>query len=121
MQVPGQETFVWYQNAEPISLYCADETDGESLRACEQIFESLLAYERRGGTAVEPGLAEMPKVSDDLTEWTFTLRDGVKFSNGDAVTANDVVKTYVVQWDAADPFTGRAVTSRTSVRCSAAC
>ena len=65
MQVPGQETFVWYQNAEPISLYCPDETDGESLRACEQIFESLLAYER-GGTAVEPGLAEMPKANDDL-------------------------------------------------------
>ena len=108
MQVPGQDTFVWMQNAEPISVYCADETDGESLRACEQIFESLLAYER-GGTAVEPGLAEMPKANDDLTEWTFTLRDGVKFSNGDAVTANDVVKTYVVQWDAADPLhTGRA-------------
>jgi ABC-type transport system substrate-binding protein len=108
MQVPGQDTFVWMQNAEPISLYCADETDGESLRACEQIFESLLAYER-GGTAVEPGLAEMPKANDDLTEWTFTLRDGVKFSNGDPVMANDVVKTYVVQWDAADPLhKGRA-------------
>ena len=39
------------QNAEPISLFCADETDGESLRACEQITESLLAYEV-GGTAV---------------------------------------------------------------------
>ena len=42
------------QNAEPISLYCADETDGETLRACEQIIESLLAY-KVGGTAVEPG------------------------------------------------------------------
>ena len=35
---PGdRETFVWMQNAEPISLYCTDETDGESLRACEQV------------------------------------------------------------------------------------
>ncbi len=35
---PGdRDTFVWMQNAEPISLYCDDETDGESLRACEQV------------------------------------------------------------------------------------
>ena len=42
--------------------------------------------------------------SDDLTEWTFTLRDGVKFHNGATLDANDVVKSYVVQWDAADPL-----------------
>ena len=53
MSVPDQDTFVWMQNAEPISLYCADETDGESLRACEQVTEALLAYEI-GGTAVQP-------------------------------------------------------------------
>ena len=31
-------------------LYCADETDGESLRVCEQVKEALYAYEI-GGTA----------------------------------------------------------------------
>jgi ABC-type transport system substrate-binding protein len=107
MQVPGQDTFVWMQNGEPPGLYCADESDGEALRVCEQIFESLLSYER-GGTAVQPGLAEMPKANDDLTEWTFTLHDGVKFSDGTPLTANDVVKSYQVQWDAKDPLhTGR--------------
>jgi peptide/nickel transport system substrate-binding protein len=53
---------------------------------------------------VEPGLAGMPKVNADLTEWTFTLRDGAMFSDGTPVTANDVVKTLAVQWDAADPL-----------------
>jgi len=33
---------VYMQNAEPIGLYCADESDGETLRACEQMLESLL-------------------------------------------------------------------------------
>ena len=103
MNVPGQDNFVWMQNAEPLSLYCADETDGESLRACEQIFESLLSY-KTGAAIVEPGLAGMPKVNTDLTEWTFTLRDGATFSDGTPVTANDVVKTLAVQWDAADPL-----------------
>ncbi|NTW12990.1 MAG: peptide ABC transporter substrate-binding protein, partial [Anaerolineales bacterium] len=99
----GTDTFVWMQNAEPISLYCADETDGESLRACEQVTQSLLGYEI-GGTAVEPVLAESYEASADLTEWTFTLRQGVLFHDGSSLDANDVVTSLVVQWDAANPL-----------------
>ncbi|HJS18377.1 MAG TPA: ABC transporter substrate-binding protein [Anaerolineales bacterium] len=103
MGVPDQDTFVWMQNAEPISLYCADETDGESLRACEQVTQSLLSYEV-AGTAVEPSLAESYEANDDLTEWTFNLRQGVLFHDGSSLDANDVVKSLVIQWDAADPL-----------------
>ena len=101
--IEGQDTLVWLQNGEPIGLYCADETDGESLRACEQIVESLLAYEV-GGVEVVPSLAEDHESNEDLTEWTFTLREGVTFHDGSALDANDVVKSYQVQWDAADPL-----------------
>ncbi len=103
MGIPDQDTFVWMQNAEPISLYCADETDGESLRACEQVTQSLLGYEV-AGTAVEPVLAESYEPNDDLTEWTFKLRQGVKFHDGSTLDANDVVKSLSIQWDAADPL-----------------
>ncbi len=99
----GTDTFVWMQNAEPISLYCADETDGESLRACEQITQSLLSYET-GGTAVEPALAESYEVNADLTEWTFKLRQGVLFHDGSSLDANDVVQSLSIQWDAANPL-----------------
>jgi ABC-type transport system substrate-binding protein len=98
MMVEGQDTLVWMQNAEPIGLYCADETDGESLRACEQIHEQLLAYEV-GGTAVIPSLAVEYVASPDLMEWTFTLREDVLFHDGSKLDANDVVMTYAVQWD----------------------
>jgi peptide/nickel transport system substrate-binding protein len=90
------------QNAEPLSLYCADEEDGESLRACEQINEALLAY-KIGGTAVEPALAEKYTANADLTEWTFNLRKGVKFHDGSDLTAKDVVASWAAQWDAANP------------------
>jgi ABC-type transport system substrate-binding protein len=100
---PDDDNFIWMQNAEPIGLYCADETDGESLRACEQMNESLLAYEV-GGTATIPSLAESFEYSEDLTVWTFTLREGVTFHDGSALDANDVVLSYVVQWDAANPL-----------------
>ena len=103
MAVPGQSTFVFIQNGEPGGLYCADETDGESLRVCEQIGESLLSY-KVNGTEVEPGLAESYTSSADLKEWTFKLRQGVKFSDGSAFDANDVVKSYRVQWDYTDPL-----------------
>jgi peptide/nickel transport system substrate-binding protein len=99
----GTDTLVFMQNAEPISLFCADETDGESLRACEQVLEPLLAYET-GGTAVEPALAESYEASDDLMTWTFHLRQGVKFHDGSSLDANDVVTSLGLQWDAAHPL-----------------
>lgn len=103
MGIAGQDTFVWMQNGEPAGLYCADESDGEALRVCEQISQSLLRYET-AGTAVEPSLAESYESNDDLTEWTFHLRDGVTFSDGSTFDANDVVMSMVVQWDAAHPL-----------------
>jgi peptide/nickel transport system substrate-binding protein len=101
---PGDRTtFVWMQNAEPISLYCADETDGESLRACEQVVESLYSYEV-GGTAVQPALAESCEPNEDLTVWTCNLRQGVKFQDGSSLDANDVAMSWIVGWDAANPL-----------------
>lgn len=99
----GADPLVWMQNAEPIGLYCADETDGESLRACEQIGEALLAFEV-GGTDVIPSLAETWEANEDLTSWTFNLRPGVTFHDGSTLDANDVVLSWTVQWDASHPL-----------------
>ncbi len=103
MNPGGRDTLVWMQNGEPPGLYCADESDGEALRACEQIMQSLLAYEPGTGKVVA-SLATDWTANDELTEWTFTLRDGVKFHNGATLDANDVVLSYGVQWDASHPL-----------------
>jgi len=105
---PGaDDLLVFMQNAEPGGLYCADETDGEALRVCEQLKESLYAYEV-GGTEAIPALAEECAPNDDLTVWTCSLREGVTFHDGSAFDANDVVLSYAVQWDAAhDLHVGR--------------
>jgi len=99
MQAGDRSTLVWMQNAEPLSMYCGDESDGETLRICEQVKESLYAYEI-GGTAAIPALATECTANDDLTVWTCTLRDGVTFHDGADLDANDVVLSYAVQWDA---------------------
>ena len=103
MENPDADQIVFMQAGEPESLYCPDETDGEAIRACMQTNESLLAYEV-GGTNVVPSLATSYEASPDGLTWTFHLRPNVQFSDGSTMTANDVVMSYAVQWDAANPL-----------------
>lgn len=42
-------------------------------------------------SSVQPCLAEKAEVSDDGLTWTVTLKDGICFSNGSAVTAEAVI------------------------------
>ncbi|MGK2851833.1 MAG: ABC transporter substrate-binding protein [Candidatus Limnocylindrales bacterium] len=101
---PADRTqFVWMQNAEPPGLYCADESDGEALRVCEQMTEALYSY-AIAGTAAEPALAEKCEPNAELTVWTCTLRSGVTFHDGATLDANDVVVSYASQWDAEHPL-----------------
>jgi ABC-type transport system substrate-binding protein len=103
MKAGDRDTLVWNQNLEPLSLYCGDESDGEALRACEQITESLYAYET-GGTKPIPSLATECKPNADLTVWTCTLREGVKFHDGADFDANDVVLSFAAAWDTKHPL-----------------
>lgn len=100
---PDDDTLIWMQNGEPAGLYCADETDGESLRVCEQLVESLLGF-APGTTDVVPSLATGFEVNEDSTEYTFTLKEGVLFHDGSTLDANDVVLSFLVQWDASHPL-----------------
>jgi peptide/nickel transport system substrate-binding protein len=99
----GDDDVVFIQNAEPISLLCADETDGESLRACQQVVETLLEYEQDSGNTV-PELAESCEANEDSTVWTCTLRDGVLFHDGSAFDSNDVVASFAFGLDASSPY-----------------
>lgn len=100
---PDSDQLVFMQNAEPITLYCADNTDDETSRACVQMLESLTAF-KIGTADIVPSLAESWDTNADGTEWTFHLRQGVKFHDGSDLDANDVVETFVVQWDASNPL-----------------
>jgi ABC-type transport system substrate-binding protein len=100
VMTPGDRNqFVFVQAAEPKGIYCADESDGEALRVCEQMTEGLYGYEI-GGVKSIPALAEGCVPNAGLTQWTCTLRSGVKFHNGATLDANDVVLSFAVQWDA---------------------
>jgi ABC-type transport system substrate-binding protein len=94
---------VFMQSGEPGGLFCADETDGEALRVCEQVKESLYAYEV-GGTEAIPSLATECTANEDLSVWTCALQGGVSFHDGSTLDASDVILSYAVQWDNLHPL-----------------
>ena len=50
--------------------------------------ENLVRFDEHGD--LQASLAEEWKVSDDKLTWEFKIRDGVKFSNGNPLTAEAV-------------------------------
>src|SRR5580692_6256189 len=71
-------------NLDPMKTTIGDEYIYDNL-----VFNGLTRM--REDLSVEPDLAESWKFSDDLKQWTFTLRRGVKFHNGREMVADDVV------------------------------
>jgi peptide/nickel transport system substrate-binding protein len=74
---------------EPLTLDPFVPSDNGSIYAIAQICEPLVSADA-DGTGLTPGLAESWTVSDDGLTYTFKLRDGVMFSDGTPVTADDV-------------------------------
>jgi peptide/nickel transport system substrate-binding protein len=63
--------------------------------AWRHIFEYLTYTDPQGIT--QPYLLEKWEVSDDLLTWTLTVKKGIKFNNGQELTADDVVFNFG-QW-----------------------
>ena len=58
----------------------------------DRLFESEVQSD--GSTAIVSSLCESYLASDDGLTYTFTLKDGIVFSNGNALTADDVQYTF---------------------------
>ncbi len=57
----------------------------------QAVYDTLVTFPDADASSIEPRLATAWEVSEDDLTWTFTLREGVVFSNGDPFTAADVV------------------------------
>lgn len=78
---PPDNTLVLGRAADAIYLDPAMFLDNESAMVIENIFDGLVRY-ADDSTRVEPALAESWSVSEDGLEWTFALREGVRFHDG---------------------------------------
>jgi peptide/nickel transport system substrate-binding protein len=86
-------TLVWARPGDAKSLDPGDIDDGNSGRACEQIYEGLLFY-KPGTDIIIPGLAEKWEIADDNLSVTFYLKKGVKFHDGTDFNADAVVFSF---------------------------
>ena len=77
------------QIAEPKSLDPAAVTAVNDFRILVNLYEGLVRY-KSGTLEVEPGLAESWQISEDGTEYTFKLRDGISFHDGTPFDAEAV-------------------------------
>ncbi|MGW1540903.1 ABC transporter substrate-binding protein [Streptomyces sp. NPDC002309] len=89
----AKDTFVFGAPGDPSSLDPALASDGETFRVTRQAFEALLEHES-GGSKLVGGLAETWESNPAGTVWTFNLRKGVKFHDGEAFNAAAVCANY---------------------------
>lgn len=78
-------------------------TDNGSIYAIAQVCEPLVLADK-DGTGLEPGLASSWTITPDGLSYVFALRDGVVFSDGKPLTADDVVFSLSKQLDPASTF-----------------
>lgn len=84
--------------AQEMTFVLSDEPDGIdptvtnnsfAMYVLVNCFEGLVTYDASG--SIVPGCAESWDISEDGTVYTFHLRDGLKWSDGTPLTANDFV------------------------------
>lgn len=77
---------------EPTGLDPQQANDGNDWQILQELFEGLVTPGPDGKTG--PGMAESWTVSADGLTYTFKLRPNLKWSDGDALTAEDLVYSF---------------------------
>ena len=76
----------------PNSLFIPLTAERNADNAATPLTDSLVYLDRNGD--VQPALAESWEISEDGTVYTFHLREGITFHNGEAFNAADVIATW---------------------------
>ena len=87
LTVSSEQTTTWVRNFNPFNQTSARATTKDF------IYEPLAIFNRLKNQT-EFRLAESFELADDLRSITFVLREGLKWSDGEPLTADDVVFTY---------------------------
>jgi len=100
----AQKTIVFYAATSVLSLDPMDAYDTMSFIPIQNIYDTLVGYPGEDISTYAPGLATSWTVSTDGLYYNFTLRQDVKFSNGNDFNADDVEFSVerVLQMDSPD-------------------
>lgn len=89
LTIPREDMGTFSRNFNPFSTQTLPMTT-------QAIYEPMFIYSTTNST-ITPWLATEWKANADSTEVTFTLRDGVKWSDGQPLVAKDVVTSFTLQ------------------------
>jgi oligopeptide transport system substrate-binding protein len=92
-QRPRGVDLIIINGAEPQTLDPALHIGQIEGRIVRELFEGLCTRDARG--QVQPGMAERWDISPDGTRYTFHLRPGIRWTNGDPVTARDFERSWL--------------------------
>ena len=76
-------------NAEPDTIDPQVESFVSEIGVTMRVFEPLMTADVKTGKVIPAAAKDQPKISSDGKTYTYTLRDGLTYSDGKAVTAND--------------------------------
>ncbi|WP_019586741.1 ABC transporter substrate-binding protein [Deinococcus apachensis] len=96
-------TLVYGAPGEPVNLNPGNASDSPSLQGQVQIYDRLVHFKPGTATPV-PGLATAWKSNANATQWTFTLRQNVKFHDGTPFNADAVIFNVNRWWDPKNPY-----------------
>ncbi|MDP8926794.1 MAG: ABC transporter substrate-binding protein [Actinomycetota bacterium] len=100
----GGSVFTFGQGSDPLTLDPIHITDSESSKVARQMFDSLLDFAPES-TDVVPALAtEVPEAENGGLSYTFNLREGVKFHDGEPFNADAVVFNFERWRDTKNPY-----------------
>jgi oligopeptide transport system substrate-binding protein len=102
----ADEQVVRLPEGEPIRFDPGVTSGGKGLEMTQNLFEGLVGIDQRTGE-LEMLLAEKMTPNADATGFTFTLRDGLKWSDGTPLTAKDFEYSWkrVLQPDTKSEYT----------------
>jgi len=87
-----QGRLTWSGIGEPINFNPILQADTNSAWVAQRVFSGLVEINEK--LEVAPDIAKEWSASPDGLQWTFKLRDNVKFHDGKPLTAEDVAFTY---------------------------
>jgi len=88
--------------SDPVSLFLPRAPDRTAANVSWSLYDSLVWIDDEG--ELVPALAERWEVSEDGTAYTFHLRRGVVFHNGEPFNAESVVATWQTGKDPSNPY-----------------
>ncbi len=88
--VKNPDTFVWDEAGDPQTLDPAECYGVPGSSIIYNVYDRLVTYKGSDSKTIYPSLATSWEVDSTGKNWTFHLRKGVKFSNGDPFNAEAV-------------------------------